>query len=474
MGTILKKFIEFSLGNGIVLILGFLSSPIITRLINPEEFGKFSMFNTVVSLFTLIIILGLDQAYVRFFYEEDEEKRTSLLFNCIKIPLTINIIFSMLLLILYKPISKFVIGKYSVVLIVILILHNTFSIIGRFSLLIIRMKQRGKVYSLLQVVGKLSYLTFILLFFRIFSSDYRVLVYAIVFSNVFVVLLSLFIEKKDWIKLLDNKSKTRVRKKELISYGIPLIFSMAITWLFQSTDKIFLKAYTDYIEIGIYSSAFAIISLLNAFQSSFTTFWVPVANEKYKNKSSCKEFFIRINDIVTFVMLNIAVILITFKDQIILFLGKDYREAATIFPFLVFIPIMYTISETTVLGINFKKKTKYHIIIAIISCTVNIIGNIILVPILYAKGAAISTGISYLIFFVLRTAISNKLYKVDYKLNRIYVSITLLVGLAIVNSSTKFMKIETVLGIVVLIINVWLYRAEIKGINDKIKSKTLN
>ena len=70
-----KKFIEFGIGNLIVLITGFISSPIITRLILPEEFGKFSMFNTLTSLFSFILMLGLDQSYIRFFYEEDEELR---------------------------------------------------------------------------------------------------------------------------------------------------------------------------------------------------------------------------------------------------------------------------------------------------------------------------------------------------------------------------------------------------------------
>ena len=49
-----KKFIEFGIGNLIVLITGFISSPIITRLILPEEFGKFSMFNTLTSLLIMI------------------------------------------------------------------------------------------------------------------------------------------------------------------------------------------------------------------------------------------------------------------------------------------------------------------------------------------------------------------------------------------------------------------------------------
>ena len=188
-------------------------------------------------------------------------------------------------------------------------------------------------------------------------------------------------------------------------------------------DKFFIKAFNGYIELGLYSAAFTIIALLNAVQGTFTTFWVPVANEKYvENPEKSKKFFTKVNLIVSFGMLIIAIGIITFKDFLILLLGPKYRQASNIFPFLVFMPIMYTISETTVLGISFKKKNKNHIYIAIISALVNLVGNLILVPSFGAKGAAISTGVSYIVFFSARTLISKNLYHVDYNLKKFYTS----------------------------------------------------
>ena len=73
MNRLVKKFIEFSIGNGIVLLLGFISSPIITRIISPEEYGKASMFTTFTSLIVLIATMGMDQAYIRYFNDEEEE-----------------------------------------------------------------------------------------------------------------------------------------------------------------------------------------------------------------------------------------------------------------------------------------------------------------------------------------------------------------------------------------------------------------
>lgn len=468
MNDLLKKFIEFGFGNIVTLILGFISSPIITRLIMPDDFGKFSMFNTVTNLFLIIVMLGLDQSFARFYYEENSEGRSVLLRKCMKIPLIINIIASIIAIILYKYISIFIVREYSMLLIIMLIIQNTFNLLGRFSLLSIRMEQKGRIYSMLQIIGKALYIIFVILFVKVFNHDYRTLVFALVLSNIIVVIISILIEKKEFF-YVKSKIKIKTTTKEMIRYGIPLIFSMAITWVFNSTDKVMISMYSNYTEVGLYSSAFSIVALLNAVQGTFTTFWVPVANEKYVDDPNDTKFFENINNMISLIMLLMAILLITFKDLIILLLGSKYREASFIFPFLIFVPVMYTISETTVLGINFKKKTKYHIWIAIISAIINIIGNITLVPIMGAKGAAIATGISYIIFFLSRTLISRKLYYVNYHLKSFCISIIFISLLALYSSFYNFDLIMFILSIISLVITIFLYRSTITIIIFNIK-----
>ncbi|MDK0538610.1 oligosaccharide flippase family protein [Clostridium perfringens] len=458
MNILVKKFIEFALGSGITLILGFISSPIITRLIMPDNYGKFSMFNTVTNLILVVVMVGLDQAYVRFFYEEDEVSRKKLLRESIKIPMIVNLFFSLILILFYKPFSKFIVGQYSFSVIIMLIIQNTLGIIGRFSLLVVRMQQKGKLYSVLQVITKLTYIVGVLSIFSILGNNYNTLILALILSNLICVIWSIFTERDEWFSV-SKEIKLKTSNKELVVFGAPLIFSMAITWIFQSMDKFFIKAFNGYIELGLYSAAFTIIALLNAVQGTFTTFWVPVANEKYvENPKESKRFFSKVNLIVSFGMLIIAIGIITFKDLLILLLGPKYRQASNIFPFLVFMPIMYTISETTVLGISFKKKNKNHIYIAIISALVNLMGNIILVPGLGAKGAAISTGVSYIVFFTARTLISKRLYYVDYNLRKFYISTILVTVLALYASFNTSMLLLILLGILVLIIVCFIYR----------------
>lgn len=466
---LIKKFLDFALGNLVVLILGFISSPIITRIIIPEEFGKFSMFNTITSLFLIIVTLGLDQAYVRFYYEENENARKKLLWDSIKIPLLLNIALSIMTIILYKPISKFVIGEYSFLVSITIIICNTFNIIGRYALLVVRMKQKGKIYSFLQVIGKVIYIALALLIYKMFNRDSRTLIIALTCSNVLVAIAAMIGEREQWFSSKKNIT-TKVSTKDMVLFGSPLIFSMAITWIFQSIDRIFINAFCGYNEVGVYSAAFSIIALLNAVQAAFTTFWVPVANERYKENPNNTNFYTKVNGIVSLIMISISILLITFKDILILLLGAKYRGAMFIFPFLVFMPLMYTVSETTVLGINFKMKTKYHIYIALTSAIVNILGNLLLVPLMESKGAAISTGISYIVFFAMRTYFSKKLYNVDYNLKRFFLVTILLVIIATYSSFNGLNIISIGLGIISNLIVLFLYSSSLSEIIKSIKN----
>lgn len=454
---LLKKFIEFGIGNFIVLVTGFISSPIITRLVLPEELGKFSLFNTLTSLFLVVILCGLDHTYVRYFFEEKENLRGKLLIQTIKMPIFINLILSILLLIFYKPLSSLLIGNISLMLILVMIVHNTFSIINKFSLVVVRMQQKGKTYSFLQVLGRVSYILLIIMSLKWFRNDYRVLIFGTVVSNIIVALIAVWIERKYWFNFKVS-GQLNTKMPEMLRFGVPLIFSFSIAWILQSIDKFFIESFKGYAELGIYTAAFTIVSLLNAVQESFITFFTPVANEHYKNQPDNTQFFTYINTLVSVLMLFIGIGVILFKDIFVLLLGDNYREASYIFPFLIFMPIMLTISETTVIGINFHKKTEKHIKISIIAAVVNIIGNVLLVPTLGAKGAAISTGLSYIVLYIFRTYESKKIYNVTYNQKSLLISLTLLIILAIYASFNSVNWLLIVLGVLNVATVLFLYR----------------
>ena len=97
-------------------------------------------------------------------------------------------------------------------------------------------------------------------------------------------------------------------------------------------------------------------------------------------------------------------------------------------------------------------------LIAGVSCITNFFGNWLLTPLMGARGAALSTGISYIVFFAMRTVLANKVFYVDYHLkNFMLVSLTLLL-FAYYGSTHFFSLIQVLMCAGVLLVTLFCYR----------------
>lgn len=457
---ILKHFFVIGSGTLINMLIGLLTTPLITRIVDPIEYGQLSIFTMYSNIALMVLCLGLDQALVRYFYENDtDEYKKALLFRCVKLPVIVSILFSVVVIVVSAlGIYKF---EFTTGIIIWLCIYTISQIIYRFSQMIVRLQYKSKTYSFLSIFNKLSYLLIAVPLVMIIKKNYLLLlVIATVIPVILCILISIFTQRHIWFCSKKYKG-TMVGNKELITYSAPFIISMGVTTLFQAIDKISLNHYCSYYEVGIYSSTMTLVHIFSIVQTTFNTLWSPMAVEHYTKNPNDRTFYQKGNQIITVAMYFIGITLILVKDIFAVLLGEKYREAAYILPFLIFNPIMYTISETTCGGLVFKKKSSMQVVVAVGACLTNIIGNMLLVPHLGCKGAAISTGISYIVFFTLRTVLSNKFYYTDFKLRKFYV-LTLVVGVyALYNSFYKFNAFSVVGWLICLTIIAVLYSSTI-------------
>ena len=239
---------------------------------------------------------------------------------------------------------------------------------------------------------------------------------------------------------------------------------MGLNWLFGSLDKITIKMFKDLGEVGIYSGAFKVVSLLTVIQSGFTTFWTPTALEHYSKNPKDTLFYRKANDYLSFIFFILGINILLFRNVVGILLGDKFYQSIYVMPTLVFIPIMYLISETTMMGIGFKKKSKYFLYVSIIATISNFIGNIILVPYFGARGAAISTGIAYIVFFSSRTYFSIKLINFGFNLKRIYLTTFLMLFYAIYLTFYDNLFFTVGMGVLLLIATIIIYLPIVKEI----------
>ncbi|MFW6017049.1 MAG: lipopolysaccharide biosynthesis protein, partial [bacterium] len=377
----IKRLFGFSIGPIVSAMLGFLSVPITTWLVSPDNFGKASMFTMAISLISLFLYLGLDQAFVREF--NAVKNKQELLWNSIIIPLVFSIGSSIIIIFYSKEISVLLFGSYEKFIIKIVAAAIPIIVIRRFNELIIRMQEKAKLYSAIIITQKLIDFLLLIVLLLYFEKSFKSIIFANILSQFIIVLISIFINRSFW-KYKFTVNKALINK--LIKFGLPIVPASIFGWLLHSMDKIALRSFADFSELGIYATAFKIVTLVNIIKQSFGNFWIPTAYRWYEDNVENSHY----EKVSHFLMVILALVfsgIILSKDWIFLLLGAEYRNASIIVPFLLFYPLMNTLVSTTNLGIVFLRKTFYKIPIFAITSLLNLFGNYLLVPRMGALGA---------------------------------------------------------------------------------------
>lgn len=404
---LLKKFGAFSIGPIVGAFLGFITVPLITYFISTDEYGRCSMFTLAQSTISMLIYLGLDQAFVREF-NQAQGQVTHVLANAIRIPLCAALTVDLVIVFCPHWVSALLFDTPDETLAVYaLALMLPFMIMENFGLLKIRMEERGVQYSCFTILLKLLTLVLTVLLFMTYEKSFRSAIYAIALSEILTGLSLYFFSLRSTSILREPFDRPLLRR--MLRFGLPLLPASLMVWALTSMDKIMLRTLCTYSELGLYSAAFKIVNVLGVVQSCFTLFWAPLAYRWYEEKKETR-YFDAVNELVSCVMCAMCLGILLCKNVVAVILGQNFAKAIYIFPFIMLHPIMYTMSETTAMGIGFSRKTGYNIVVSALSGGTNILLNYLLIPMLDGKGAALATGISYMVFFWGRTLISRKIW----------------------------------------------------------------
>lgn len=465
-----KDFSLVAVSSAINLCIGLLTTPVITRMALPSDYGNWSLFSVYTNVIYLFCTLGFDQVLVRYFYTSDDKKyKIKLVSICWLYPvLCATFIIIPVVLVL----DEFFLD-WTVTIYILLWLNILMSILNRITSIVLRFTDNIVYLSIFTILHKAVYVALAVLLLINSSNGFLSLTFSTIISTAVVVGGSLIVSKKYWANPLLFYKEMDIR--EFVKYGFPLMMASSVYIVFQTIDKMVIKQFCTSEELGIYASAASLIALLAIVHSSFNTVWWPAVMKKYEEDSCDTSFYVRANNMISVVMLMLGVLMIAFKDIIVLFLGPRYRDASIFIPFLMFQPIMYTISETTVLGLTFLKKSKIQLYISLGSFLVNLVLCISLTRVWGTKGTSIAVGTSYIIFFILRSIFSNYYYKIPIPYFKLSVSILLLYAFAVYETMLPTSWFSYVFASFLFVAYTMLYRSSIlemlSYIGNKLKKK---
>jgi O-antigen/teichoic acid export membrane protein len=366
----------------------------IIRILGPQNFGIFEYFLSFVGIFFLFADFGTSTIFIREYQQQqDKEKQTNIFFS---LKIILAVIFSLLALGGYFFSKKFdgFLFYFSFVLFYFLMHIENF-----FESFFIALEKTEKKF-IFNTLMSLFLFIFVFLGLTFFKNILAVILAYILSAFLGIIFAYLLTLSETKIKFFFDSQLA----KHYLYNGLPLVLFGLLGYVFFTTDKIILAHLRSIEEIGYYSLASRIISVLFVIPSLFNTALYPYLAKKIGEKEERKVRFLFKNIILGSIISGFFITLVVFllaPIVIPIFFGSKYNPSIKILQAFVWIIIFVfpTVFLDYFLISNHRQWLDFWI--TIIPAFLNVILNFVLIPFYGVYGAVYSSISAQALNFVL-------------------------------------------------------------------------
>lgn len=463
-----RGILGFAVGPFASALFGIVALPAMAWIFSPEDLGRLNMLQITLSFSLLLLVLGLDQAYVREFHESAD--RPLLLKSCFMPGFLLLCVGGIATAPFAKSLSLWLFGEESLRFYALTVAAIVATYISRFLSLILRMQERGLAFSMSQVIPKaLQLLLLGVVVWAGLRRNFFTLLLMAVASALAVVLVYAWNTRLQWRPAVAAKVDGE-QLRGLLRFGLPLAVSGVAYWGLTATSALVLRTQSSLGELGIYAVTSGFASAAAIFQSIFTIVWAPTV---YKWVSQGVDMT-RVDAVARKGLAVVCAIFVLagsfswLTDYLLPahYLNVKYMVLCAIVP-----PLLYTLSEITCVGIGISRRTVLTIWVTVAALCANVLLSLWLVPLYGAAGAVVANAVAYLVFFLARTEASALVWR-QFPRARLYVFTSLAVALAVatVALAGKLPFHYAFVWLALAPIAVWSFRAELAELVAAIRS----
>ena len=402
-----KTILQFSIGPIGAAALSLITLPFVAWFFSVEDVGRLTMVQLIISLSVSLFSLEMHQAYVREYHEASDKQG---LLKMSIIPGLCLLIFTILIVaIIPFSISNLLFGLESKTLTTLLIFGLIATFFINFLAHVLRMQERGLAFSVTQIAPKIFLFILIGLILLIdVSAEFTVLMLINTLSILFSLFILAWVTRSIWLESISKNIDFNLLKK-MLRFSSPLVAGGIAYWGLTFIDRLFLRHFSGFEELGIYSLSVAIAASVTVITSIFSSIWHPILYG-WAKKGIKPE---KVQRVIENMMLLVALVWSLFgllSFTLPWFLPIEYAEIEYLIVACVAMPLFYLLSETTGVGIGITRRSNYSMLASISAFLVNVTLNFILIPDYGSSGAALASVFAFFIFFLIKTEASASLW----------------------------------------------------------------
>ena len=414
-----KKFLSNSIlyiiGSMITPAIGLIMLPIYTNYLSPDEYGTMTMIQTLAGMFQLLLHLSLHGAVTRFFYDylSNKEKQKEYIGSIFTFVSIFSTIMSLVLIIFHNPIASILFSNIPTnPYFFYLIGLSWSSSLMALPLALWRAQEKAGLFVVVNIIKSLMIMIIASFLIINLSLGVEGVLLSHFVINIIFVVISFAVSRKS-IKINLN----RLYIKNSLIFSIPLIPHVASGWVIKSSDRVILEKFIDLSELGLYSLAAQVATVLSLFYTGVNNALVPRYTRLRKDGNNLEAR--KLLNIFTIIIVITGVISIPIAIYAVNMLSTaDYSGAQVFIPLLIIGEIIKGFYFIPVAKLFYTKSTKSIATSSIIAALANILFNFLLIPLFGAFGAAIATIFAELIRFSL-IYLASKKNRTKYDVNTI-------------------------------------------------------
>ena len=413
----IKKLLGDSAIYGLSSIIARLISvflvPIYTRIYSPDDYGILAKVNNLVGLLTIVMVLSLDAAASRWFYDkEDKVYQKKVLSTWFWACMISSSLLTIGLMLAGPMFCAHVVGRpdsLKLVIMASLTLPLSFSLI--YTTNVLRFMQKPVATTVFSLGNTLLLVSMNILFIVVLKKGLLGVYYAQIITGI-VTLIATFFMLHQWIgKPYINKELIR----DMLKYSFPLIPGTIAFWVVNATGVYFLPKLQ---EAGLYNIGNSVAMGMALFTGAFQMSWGPFVFANYKKESAPATFASIFLLFIAFSgLLSIGLCLFG-REVLSILTTHEYLNADWVSGILSINYIITGLNYIASAGLNIAKNNNSYGVSMIISAVLLIVLNLVMVPVWGKEGAALAAVLSQVIVPVIMFYYAQKLYPFPYNFKK--------------------------------------------------------
>ena len=382
----LHKNIGFAgIGQFIYTVLAFALIPFASRYLGDEGFGIYSLATAIGFFVALFTDLGIATLLTR---EISKHPRIAQpLFATFMGVKSLLVLISIAILLLYLRVGDFdtisihSILIFSIASILLSYTQNAFSVFRGFEK--IQYESIGmSVEKLLSVVLGILFL--------VLKWDIRIFISSFLIAAIIKLIMSFYILKRQFIPIAFSVRLHRSRI--LLLHSIPFGISVLLAVCYNYMDILMLHAMTTMQVVGWYSGSYKFLSLTTQVNTVLTTAFLPQLSKTARQIDALTSLFLKGVTMIFMISMPMVPVVLLYADWMVMtLLGGQFQGSIVSLKLLVFAAFAQMLNSFFVAMYAAINKQKIIIYFQIVGLILNLVFNLILIPVISYRGAAIAT-----------------------------------------------------------------------------------